>query len=94
MRGAAPHLGDQWQAEGQRLTRAGWGTSQHVTAGESVGDGSDLDVKRGDDAGAFKHGGQVVGHAKRGTKERGYSLRGTFLLCPNPEMGTSEERPA
>jgi hypothetical protein len=70
-RGAAPHLGDQWQAEGQRLTRAGWGTSQHVTAGESVGDGSDLDVKRGDDAGAFKHGGQVVGHAKRAERRNG-----------------------
>ena len=69
-RGAAALLdlgadaGEQRQAEGQRLARAGGGLAEHVAAGEGVGQRGGLDGERAADAAPLERGHQRLGQAQ------------------------------
>ena len=69
-RGAAAvlHLGadagEQRQAEGERLARAGGGLAEHVAAGEGVGQSGGLDGERAVDAAPLEGGHQLLGQAQ------------------------------
>jgi hypothetical protein len=52
--------GQRWQAEGQRLSGAGAGFAQHVSAGESVLDRGRLDWKSAFDPSSFERSNEFV----------------------------------
>jgi hypothetical protein len=69
-RGAAAVLdlradaGEQRQAEGERLARAGGGLAEHVTPCEGVGQGGGLDGERAVDAAPLEGGHELLGQAQ------------------------------
>ena len=56
--------GEQRQAEGQRLARAGGGLAEHVAAGEGVGQRGGLDGERVADVAPLEGGHQLLGQAQ------------------------------
>ena len=81
-RGAAALLdlgadaGEQRQAEGQGLARAGGGLAEHVAAGEGVGQGGGLDGERVADAAPLERGHQRLGQAQLAEGGTGGCVRG------------------
>ena len=61
--------GEQREAEGERLARAGLGLAAHVAAGEAVGDGEGLDGEGGGDAGARSRAATRAGGRPRSAKD-------------------------
>ncbi len=62
----AGEAGEQRQAEGEGLARAGLAAAEHVAAGEGVGDGGGLDRERRGDAAAVERGDTRLGQAELG----------------------------
>jgi hypothetical protein len=68
--------GEQRQAEGQRLARAGGGLAEHVAPGEGVRQRGGLDGERVADALALQRGDQRLGQAQLGEGRAGGLSRG------------------
>ena len=69
--GPAGDPGQQRQAEGERLARAGLAAAEHVTAGEGVRHGGRLDRERRVDAAAVQGGDQLLRKAELGESGQG-----------------------
>ena len=68
---AADEAGEQRQAEGERLARAGGAAAEDVAAGERVGDGAGLDGERRVQLAARQRGDEPLRQAERGEGRRG-----------------------
>ena len=66
MRASVLEAHDHWNTKGQRLTRTGGCSAQHVLASERIGDRRSLDLEGRRDAGTIERGDDIVGHAKFG----------------------------
>ena len=74
--GVGADAGEQRQAEGQRLARAGGGLAEHVAAGEGVRQGGRLDGERVADAAALERRHQRLGQAQLVEGRAGRARRG------------------
>ena len=74
--GLGADAGEQRQAEGEGLARAGGGLAEHVAAGEGVGQGGGLDGERAVDAAPLERGHQLLGQAQLAERRAGRLGRG------------------
>ena len=91
--GAAPaQVGDEGDAEGERLAGAGRGAAGDVAPGEGVGDDGGLDRERFGDPGASRRAHKIRARRARRTPGKRWSCGGDFLLSRQRTWAGTTER--